>query len=152
MKYLAAVAALVVLTGAGPALADDNMIRLQSGHAVAETADRLVSAAESAGATVFARIDHGAGARAAGSDIGASEPVIFGNPMIGTKVLTQNRLAGVILPQRVLVYEDETGEVWLAHEDLAERLDDLDGLEDASQSIAPLVAALEKLTSKAAEN
>ncbi|MDO5656808.1 MAG: DUF302 domain-containing protein [Paracoccus sp. (in: a-proteobacteria)] len=134
---------------AGPALAaEDDITRVASTYSVTETADRLAAAAEENGATAFARVDHGAGARGVGSDIGESELLIFGNPQAGTPVMVENRLAGLMLPLKVLVYEDAEGQVWLAYEDLADRLDDLDGVNDATA--APLMGALRNLTEGAA--
>ena len=46
-----------------PVLATEGMISIKSAHSVAETADRLEKILASKGMTVFARIDHAAGAQ-----------------------------------------------------------------------------------------
>ena len=107
---------------------------------------------EAAGAKLMARIDHGAGAKTVGRDIGASQLLIFGNPKVGTPVMEQNRLAGLILPLHVLVYEDDQGKTWIAYENIDERLDDLDGIKAGDDSVQPLKGALAKLTNAAAGN
>ena len=76
--------------------------------------------------------------------------MIFGNPAAGTPVMEQNRLAGAILPLQVLVYQDADGTVWLAHEDLGDRLDDLDGIDDDDPAVRTLEDALAKLVGTAA--
>lgn len=149
-KSAIAAAAMAVLTTL-PAAAEEQagIMRLPSDADVATTADRLVTAIEGAGAKVMARIDHGAGAQQAGMDIGASQLVVFGNPVAGTPVMVENRLAGLMLPLKVLVYEDTDGKVWVAYEDIAGRLGALEGLEGAEVS-KPLAGALDKLGKVAA--
>lgn len=151
MKQLC-LAAAIAMTAAFPALAgDEDITRLQSGSDVTTTADRLAAGIEAAGAKLMARVDHGAGAQSVGSDIGASQLLIFGNPKVGTPVMEKNRLAGLMLPLHVLVYEDETGQTWIAYEDIAARLGDLDGIEGDDPVAQPLKGALAKLTQAAAE-
>lgn len=150
MKLLSLAAALTAFA-AFPALADpDDITRLLSNADVTATADRLAAGIEAAGAKLMARVDHGAGAQAVGSDIGASQLLIFGNPKLGTPVMEQNRLAGLMLPLHVLVYEDAQGQTWIAYENIDERLDDLDGIQSGDETVQPLKGALTKLTTAAA--
>ncbi|MDO5621305.1 MAG: DUF302 domain-containing protein [Paracoccus sp. (in: a-proteobacteria)] len=148
-RFIAAIAFAAVGLGAGAASAD-NLLRKASDASVTDSVARLVAAAESAGATVFATVDHGAGARGVGADIGESQLVIVGNPQAGTPVMERNRLAGLILPLHVLVYEDAEGKVWVAYEDIGDRLDDLEALDDDQPEVQALAAALDRLTSVAA--
>lgn len=148
-RFIAAIAFAAVGFGAGAANADD-LHRKASDASVTDSVARLVAAAEGAGATVFATVDHGAGPRRVGADIGESQLVIFGNPQAGTPVMVKNRLAGLILPLHVLVYEDSEGKVWVAYEDPGDRLDDLDGLDDDQPEVQALAGALDRLTSVAA--
>ncbi len=84
---------------------------------VAATTQALVATIEGAGATVFAVIDHGAGAASVGQALNPARVVIFGNPMLGTQVMQDDLLAGLALPLRILVYEGDDGITRLAHED-----------------------------------
>lgn len=143
-----ALAALVLALAALPAIADE-IVRVESSRDVAATMEALEAAVDGAGATVFARVDHGAGARSVGSEIGDSQLLIFGNPALGTPAIEADRLAGLYLPLKVLVYEDDTGKVWLAYEPPAETLDDLDIPGDA-EVLAKMAGALETLTAAAA--
>ena len=54
---------------------------------VAETVESMVAAMEGAGITIFARIDHGAGAQSIGADVGEMQLLIFGNPKVGTPAI-----------------------------------------------------------------
>lgn len=126
-------------------------VKVATGKTVPEAADALAAAIEGAGATLFARVDHGKGAKSVDMDIGASELLIFGNPKVGTPAMVEARETGLALPLKVLVYEDKSGGVWLAYEAPDERMADLaDGaLPDTVTN--PMAGALEKLTAKAAE-
>ncbi|AKO95623.1 MAG: DUF302 domain-containing protein [Marinovum algicola] len=133
-------------TGAGA-----ETVKVATGKSVAEAAEALAQAIEAAGATLFARVDHGAGAQKVGQDIGASELLIFGNPEVGTPAMVEAREAGLALPLKVLVYEDRQGGTWLAYEAPAERLADLADGALPSEVTDPMTGALRKLTAKAAE-
>ncbi len=132
-----------------PAQADDDIRKRAAEGSVAEVTGRLVAAVEGAGATVFARVDHAGGARTAGAELRPMELLIFGNPKIGTPAIQAEPMAGLVLPLRVLVYEDERGKVWLAWQDPGEMLDEVGGDDDAAY-VAPIAGALDKLTAAAA--
>lgn len=149
MKNLkSAIVALVAL--ASPVLADD-LTKVPASGDVAATMDALAAAVEGAGATIFARVDHAGGAASVGMDLAPTQLLIFGNPKLGTPAMQDNALAGLYLPLKVLVYEDEAGKTWLVYEDPAEMLDDLDGVSEEAQYIKMMTGALAKLTAKAAE-
>ncbi|KZY35055.1 camphor resistance protein CrcB [Roseovarius sp. HI0049] len=136
---------------AAPVLADeDDIVRVKAAGDVGAVMAALEQAVEGAGATVFAKVDHGAGAEGAGLELGASQLLIFGNPQLGTPAMQANPLAGLYLPLKVLVYEDAGGQVWLAYEEPEETLDDLDGVDDDDDYIAKMTGALKKLTTAAA--
>ncbi len=100
------------------------------------TIDRLVTAIGKAGLTLFARIDHAAGARAAGLSMPPAEVLIYGSPKGGTPIMLAVPQVALDLPLRVLVREDSHGRTFIAFhpaaamlrqagvpEDLAARLD-----------------------------
>lgn len=149
MRYVTAFAATVLLLAAPPAMAE--IVRVESTRDVPATADALEVAAGEAGATVFARIDHGAGARQVGSDVGASVLVIFGNPALGTPAIEADRRAGLLLPLRVLVYEDAERRVWLAWKPAGEMLAEV-GIDPGADFVGRMDGALRNLTAVAAGN
>jgi hypothetical protein len=51
-----------------------------SSHGVGPSIDRLEALLKARGVTIFARIDHGAGAAQAGLSMRASQVLVFGNP------------------------------------------------------------------------
>ena len=130
-----------------PAMADDFAER-HSADGVAETMDRLVAAVEGAGATVFARVNHGGGAASVDMELVDAELLVFGNPMLGTPALQDDIRAGLVLPLRVLVYGEGEGSVitWETPESM---FSDLEIAEDAPY-LARMNGALGNLTAAAA--
>ncbi|MGH7067031.1 MAG: DUF302 domain-containing protein [Acetobacteraceae bacterium] len=90
--------------------------------AFAPTLDRLAAAIAAAGVAVFARVDHQAGARAAGLQMRPSTVLIYGHPTGGTPVMQAVPEAALDLPLRVLVREREDGEVVIAFHPVAAML------------------------------
>jgi uncharacterized protein (DUF302 family) len=72
----------------------------------AEALGRLVQAITGAQMTIFARIDHAAGARAAGLSMPETTVLLYGNPKGGTPIMLAAPQAALDLPLRVLVRED----------------------------------------------
>jgi len=101
----------------GPAIAEVGMIRVKSSHDVATTAERLEGTLKEKGVTVFARIDHAAGARKIGQALKPTILVIFGNPAMGTPLIQRSRTIGIDLPLKALIWEDRAGDVWLSYND-----------------------------------
>lgn len=145
MRILATAAVIVTLAGA--AIAGDNgIIRKEASAGVGETVDQLVAAMEGAGLTIFARVDHGAGAASIGEDIGASQLLIFGNPKVGTPAIKDDPVSGLFLPLKVLVYEDGTGKTMIAYEDPTDMLSPLGGVSGDAPYLSVMTGALDRFT------
>ena len=114
-KFLLTLALGILI--AQPALAREGMINVASAHSVATTADRLVQALQRKGMTVFERINHAAGAEKVGQKLPPTELVIFGNPKVGTPLMLCSRSIAIDLPQKALIWQDYSGEVWLSYND-----------------------------------
>lgn len=71
---------------------------------VAATVGRIEDALHAMGVTVFARIDHAAGARAAGLELSDEVVLVFGDPAAGTKLMQADPRVGIDLPLRMLVW------------------------------------------------
>ncbi len=78
---------------------------------VEETTKRLVKIVRERGLTLFKVIDHSEGAANAGLKLKAAKLVIFGNPEVGAPLMQCSQTLGLDLPQKILVYEDENGNV-----------------------------------------
>ncbi len=99
------------------AYADDGVVSMESAHDVATTVDRLEAALAEKGMTVFARIDHAAGARGVGETLRPTQLLIFGNPKVGTPLMQCGQGIAIDLPQKALAWEDAAGKVWLGYND-----------------------------------
>lgn len=132
---------------ASTAIADVEKTRAEGD--VATVMGRLESAVLGAGATIFARVDHGGGAESVGMDLVDSELLIFGNPKLGTPAMQDDILAGLYLPLKILVYADADGQTWIAWEEPEETFDDLD-IDDDAAYLDVMEDALEKFAEAAA--
>lgn len=77
------------------------------------TVSRLLEALDRRDLTVFALIDHQAGAISVGMELPPMTLVIFGSPQTGTPLMAEEPLLGAELPMRALIY-DEDGQTKLA--------------------------------------
>lgn len=136
----------------GTVMAGDNgIIRKEAAGGVVETMDKLQAALEGAGLTIFARVDHGAGAQGVGEDIGASQLLIFGNPKLGTQAMLDDRTAALFLPMKIAVFEDSTGKTMIAYEAPAKMLGQLGGIAEDAAYVQTMTGALGKFTDGAAQ-
>jgi uncharacterized protein (DUF302 family) len=118
-----------------------------SRFAPSETMDRLAQAVAAKGMTVFARIDHAAGAKEAGLDLRPTALLIFGNARAGTLPMQTAQTMGIDLPLKALVWQDEAGKTWVSVNDpewLAERHG-----AGAAPAIAAMTAALQAVVEAA---
>ncbi|MEM7545553.1 MAG: DUF302 domain-containing protein [Pseudomonadota bacterium] len=127
---------------------EGGVVTIKSAHSVSETIDRLAAAVEGAGAKVFARVDHAAGAESVGEALRPTEMLMFGNPKMGTPAMQASQTMGMDLPLRAVAWEDETGVVHLSYTDPA-AIADRHGIPADHPAIAAMTGALGKLTGKA---
>jgi uncharacterized protein (DUF302 family) len=99
------------------AMAADGLITIPSSFGAAETADRLESEITARGMTVFARVDHAAGAAQVGMTLRPTELLIFGNAKGGTPLMQSDQAVGIDLPLKALIWEDADGKTWLSYND-----------------------------------
>ena len=96
-------------------MAADGLITIKSAFGPEETEKRLEAEVKAKGLTVFAHIDHAAGAAAVGLPLRPTDLLIFGNAKGGTPLMQQTQTVGIDLPLKVLVWEDESGTTWLSY-------------------------------------
>ncbi|MGV3000838.1 DUF302 domain-containing protein [Vibrio sp. E150_018] len=97
--------------------ADSGLVQVQSQHSVQETSDKLVKVLNSKGMTVFAQVDHAAGAKKVDIELRPTQVIIFGNPKVGSPLMACQQSVAIDLPQKALISEDESGKVWLTYND-----------------------------------
>jgi uncharacterized protein (DUF302 family) len=111
------IALILVLVFAPLVSAEPGLISVKSSHDVKNTADRLETVLNEKGMTVFLRVDHTEGARKVGQELRPTELVIFGNPKVGTPLMQCSQTVAIDLPQKALIWQDESGQVWLTYND-----------------------------------
>jgi uncharacterized protein (DUF302 family) len=130
-------------------MAADGLTTLRSSYGPGDTMNRLEAEVKARGMTVFARIDHAAGATDAGLSLRPTEVLIFGNAKGGTPLMQSVQTIGIDLPLKALVWQDASGVTWLSYNDpawLAQR----HGLAgETSTAIGNLSAALAAVTKAA---
>lgn len=128
-------------------VAAEGLVVIDSPYSVNETADRLEKAVKEAGFTLAVRWDHAKGAEKAGLKLRPEQLLIFGKPKAGTLLMQSSPTAGIDLPMKYLVWQDEGGKVHVAWNDpawIAAR----HGITDRAGLVKKMQGALRKLAEK----
>ena len=139
---------LVMFIAVPVAEAGEGLILIRSSRDVSATADKLIEALGEKGMTVFDRIDHAANAREAGMELRPTLLVIFGNPKVGTPLMQCKQEVAIDLPQKMLIWQDGAGQVWLSYNDPG-YLADRHGITGCDEVIEKIGNALSALASTA---
>ena len=91
-----------------------DLVELESADNFTATLERITHAIEAHGMTIFASIDHAAGARTVGLVMPQTIVLLYGNPKGGTPLMLAAPQAALDLPLRVLVREREDGKAIVA--------------------------------------
>lgn len=119
MRHLRFLLAVAFVTISSWTWAADGLVAAKSPHKARDTMDRLENILKKKEMTIFARVDHAAGAAKIGKTLRPTEVLIFGNPKGGTPFMECSQTVGIDLPLKALVWEDANGQVWLAYNDPA---------------------------------
>lgn len=127
----------------------DGLITTRSGVGPQETMRRFEAEVRARGMTVFAHIDHAAGAAAVGMQLRPTDLLIFGAAKGGTPLMQSTQTIGIDLPLRALVWQDEAGTTFLSYNDPA-YLTRRHGLGDSAQPVVnAMSSALRAMADKA---
>ena len=119
IRILSSILIASALTASWAAASDDGIIKVKRAHPMAETIAKLKADIASKGIKFFDEIDQAKLAGDAGVKLRPSTLLVFGNPPLGTQFITAKPEAGLDWPVRLLVFENQQGEVWLAYTDFA---------------------------------
>lgn len=86
-----------------------------SPYSVEETETRFKNILEVKGLNLFATVNHDQNALGADLELRPTRVIIFGNPKVGTLLMQCQQTIAIDLPQKVLIWEDEQGQVQLAY-------------------------------------
>ena len=94
----------------------ERYVKVKSENSFDETYSRLKkSIEEKKPLKVIAELDHSANAKNAELELRPTKIIMFGNPKLGTPLMNINPEIGIDLPQKMLVYENEKGEVFVLY-------------------------------------
>ncbi len=91
---------------------DDGIVRVKSAVPMAEAISRIKTDIAAKGIKFFDEIDQSKLAADAGIKLRPSTLLVFGNPPLGTQFITSNPNAGLDWPVRLLLTQDDKGDVW----------------------------------------
>ena len=130
-------------------MAAQGLITARSAFGPEETMKRLEAEVRSKGLTVFAHVDHAAGAKEVGLPLRPTDLLIFGNAKGGTPLMQAQQTVGIDLPLKALVWQDASGATFLSYNDphfLVQR----HGLDDATRAtVEAMSGALKAISQKA---
>ncbi len=127
----------------------NGLIKTKSMHSVSVTLDRLENLLQKKGITVAMRWKHSEKAAGVNISMRETELLVFGNPKLGSHLMTSKQTAAIDLPMKAIAWKDEKGQVWIAYNDpmyIAKR----HGINDRPEQLKKMSGALANLTSKAA--
>ena len=135
---------------AGPPAFEDGVVRVKADYPLPEAMARMQQDIAAKGIMMFSTIDQAKLAADAGIALRPSTLLVFGNPALGSQFITSKAQAGLDWPVRLLVQEDENGQVWATYTDfdwIARRhriTDRQAAFEMASKVIASIVSSAQK--------
>lgn len=130
------------------AIANRGMTTFASPYDVKETANRLENIISEKGLTLFARIDHSANAKDAELELNPTEVLIIGNPKVGTPLMQCSITTAIDLPQKILVYQDESDRTQVAYNN-PEYLKQRHHIEGCDSVLEKVAGVLENITQNA---
>ena len=93
------------------------IVTSRSDFPMRETIERITKDVADKKIKLFDVIDQAKLAKDAGIAINPSTLIVFGNPPLGTQFLSASALSRLDWPVRLLVFEDDKGQVWTAYTD-----------------------------------
>lgn len=124
-----------------PAQAMSDLVVRESKLGVKESMDALANALEAKGIKVVARVDHAAGAKAAGLEMRPTEVLLFGNPKLGTPLMQSNPEIAIDLPMKMVAWQAADGKVYVGYT-APEKLKARYGIKDRDDLFKTMAAAL----------
>lgn len=114
MKKIMLIPLLTLFTAA--ALAGDNgIVKLKSKRSVQETIDRVEMVAKANGHRIWVREDFQKLGEKSNVKIRPNQLIMFGKGKGGPKLISAEPTVSLDLPLKVIAWEDERGQVWLAY-------------------------------------
>jgi uncharacterized protein (DUF302 family) len=93
---------------------------------------------------IIAEVDHRANAQSVGLELNNTRLIIFGNPEAGTPLMKDSQTTAIDLPQKMLIWENDGGEVRISYNnpEYLRTRHDLDESDEVVQQIKTVLANL----------
>lgn len=127
---------------------EEEIITSPSSYTMEETVEVLKSAMEEMELNLVEEVDHAQAAVDHELELRPTRVLIFGNPKVGTALMKADQRAGLDLPLRILVWENEDGRVFLTYR-TPTALKTSFALENQQDVLEKMREALDKLSQKA---
>lgn len=111
------IALLFLILSSASFAGDDGVVRVKSAYSMEETVARLKKDVAAKGILFFQELNQSKLAADAGIKLLPSTLLVFGNPPLGTQFIAARPAAGLDWPVRLLVQQDEKGDVWAVYTD-----------------------------------
>jgi uncharacterized protein (DUF302 family) len=134
------------LSGGVHAESKDGIVRIKSAVPVTEAVERIKKDVAAKGIKFFMEIDQAKLAADAGITLNPSTLLVFGNPPLGTQFITANPNAGLDWPVRLLVTQDDKGDVWAVYTDF-QWIADRHGIKNREAQFKMATSVVESITS-----
>lgn len=146
MKYLLSFILLTTSTS----LIGQKILVAESKNPFDKTLDKLTTAIEAKGLSVFSIINHHEGAKKESMDLDRTSVVIFGNPKVGTVLMNCDQKIGLELPLKILVFETPEKVSYLYFSNPNTYADQYD-LDACKEIIEKITITLQQLVSTASQ-
>jgi uncharacterized protein (DUF302 family) len=129
---------------------ENGIVKVRSAYPLNETVERIKRDVSAKGIMFFFAVEQSKLAGEAGISLRPSTLLVFGNPALGAHFMTSNPLAGIDWPVRLLVVEDEKGDVWTVYNDFAyiARRHGITDREAAFQKASEVIASITSSVTK----
>ncbi|MEL6557773.1 MAG: DUF302 domain-containing protein [Bacteroidota bacterium] len=97
---------------------------------------------------IIAELDHQSNASNVGLALNKTKIILFGNPKMGTPLMQNSITAGLDLPQKILVYQNDQGIVNVTYNDPM-YLKQRHGISGAQEILTKISGALDQITNLA---
>lgn len=115
MKYI--LITLMILTTAAGANA---MESIKSKNDFYTTLNKLEVFLKEKDINIFTNFNHSQEAKNVGMELNLTNVTVFGNPKVGTLLMQENQEIAIELPLKILVWENDKGEVFVGYQNMIE--------------------------------
>ncbi len=125
-------------------LSSDDIMVYDSKLSMSALYKNVMNFIKSKNLTVFAEFDHEKNAKDVNLTLKPTKVIVFGSPLVGTKLMQQYPELGLVLPLKVLLIENENGSTQLVYQDLSELFESF-GVDENNEIVKKMEGLLKGL-------